>query len=149
MSLKIIYGDEQRVVFVDRQADTLQTLLVSACGLFGVSVEGLRLRAYNVHNQIMMETYTGLEQLSLEELRIYPMKTLCLEGLPWKEYDPTMMLLKVNLWREGIQALTEDILQPTPVYVKKDIMLQELKQQLSSQFNLKDCQIMKRNPMLN
>ena len=99
----------------------------------------------------MMETYTGLEQLSLEELRIYPMKTLILEGNQesWTEYDPTMMLLKINLWREGIQALTEDILQPTPFCVKKDILLADLKTQLEKHFDILDCKVMKRNPMLN
>lgn len=65
-----------------------------------------RLRAYNHHNRIMMETYTGLEQETLETLRIYPMKTLIIEqrlpGAVFEEYDPTSMVLKINLWRPDI-----------------------------------------------
>jgi hypothetical protein len=41
----------------------------------------------------MMETYTGMENLSLESLKIYPMKTLILEqkatDTQFVEYDPT------------------------------------------------------------
>ena len=46
-----------------------------------------------MHNNIMMETYTGQEDYSLESLKIYPMKTLLLEQRsadePFKDYDPT------------------------------------------------------------
>lgn len=63
-----------------------------------------------------METYSGLESASLEELRIYPMKTLLLEmkeaAGQFEEYDPTKMVIKINVWREGIQALTEECLRP-------------------------------------
>lgn len=42
------------------------------------------------------------------------MKTLILEmkDKEFDEYDPTTMVVKVNIWREGIQALSEDILKP-------------------------------------
>lgn len=47
---------------------------------FGIKDDGnFRIRAYNVQNRIMMETFTGLESETLEVLKIYPMKTLVLE----------------------------------------------------------------------
>ena len=44
----------------------------------------------------MMDTYEGREDLTLEQLKIYPMKTLALEERATKEstfepYDPTKM----------------------------------------------------------
>ena len=41
--------------------------------------ENFRLRAYNVQSKIMLDTYDGRENETLEVLRIYPMKTLALE----------------------------------------------------------------------
>lgn len=91
MQLKIVkhtYGQElnhdlpQKVVFVDRKEDTYRTLMQEALAQFKVSEEDAqfyRLRAFNVHNNIMMETYTGQEDFNLESLKIYPMKTLLLE----------------------------------------------------------------------
>ena len=38
-----------------------------------------RLRAYNVQFKILLDTYQGREDLTLEQLKIYPMKTLALE----------------------------------------------------------------------
>jgi hypothetical protein len=73
----------------------------------------------------MMETYTGMENLSLENLKIYPMKTLILEqkspGTQFVEYDPTSMIVKINIWREGITSLSEDILNPTLISVAKGL----------------------------
>ena len=54
----------------------------------------------------MMDTYSGREAESLEVLKIYPMKTLALEsklcGNAFSEYDPTQMVVKINVWRKGI-----------------------------------------------
>ena len=54
----------------------------------------------------MLDTYTGRELDSLEVLKIYPMKTLALEEKldedVFEEYDPNSMVIKVNIWREGI-----------------------------------------------
>ena len=55
-----------------------------------------RLRAFNIQFSIMMDTYEGREDLTLEQLKIYPMKTLALEERatkesPFEPYDPTKM----------------------------------------------------------
>jgi len=128
MSIKVvrhILGEElsdsleQRVFSVHRKLDTYSSLIQMCFAQFKIpdgEQPNYRLRAYNVHNRIMMETYGGLEYDSLEELRIYPMKTLLLEmkssAGQFEEYDPTRMVVKINVWREGIQALTEECLRP-------------------------------------
>ena len=62
----------------------------------------------------MLDTYTGREGETLQQLRIYPMKTLALEEKTpdetFEEYDPDSMLIKVNFWRSGLEALTDEIL---------------------------------------
>lgn len=86
MQLKIVrLGLQQqeldtKVVFVNRSADTLQTLFRTVLQQFCIEEsQNFRIRAYNVQNKIMMETYTGKENETLEVLKIYPMKTLVLE----------------------------------------------------------------------
>ena len=100
-----------------------------------------------------METYSGLESASLEELRIYPMKTLLLEmkdaAEQFEEYDPTRMVVKINVWREGIQALTEECLRPVQVKVQRDMQMSDLSKLITEQFGIENPIVMKRNPMLN
>jgi len=55
----------------------------------------------------MLDTYEGREDLSLELLKIYPMKTLALEEKKssedaWEAYDPTQMQIRLSCWRPGI-----------------------------------------------
>ena len=101
----------------------------------------------------MMETYTGMENLSLESLKIYPMKTLILEqkapGTQFLEYDPTSMIVKINIWREGITSLSEDILNPTQISVAKDLPMTDFLSVITQKFGIAKTLVMKRNPMLN
>ena len=101
----------------------------------------------------MKETYTGYEHLTIEELRIIPFKTLILEqklsDQDFKEFDPNLILLKINVWRPNIEALTEDILQPCQLPVKKDLLMSEFSALLSDKFSMENPIVMKRNPMLN
>ena len=57
-----------------------------------VKKENFRLRAYNVQYRIMLDTYKGREDDTLEVLKIYPMKTLALEEKgdqeEFEDYDP-------------------------------------------------------------
>lgn len=68
---------------------------------FGYSDDGkYRLRSYNVQFGIMLDTYQDREDLTLEQLKIYPMKSLALEErldleLKWQAYDPALMLIKL------------------------------------------------------
>ena len=101
----------------------------------------------------MMETYTGQEDYNLESLRIYPMKTLLLEQKSatedFKDYDPTSMVLKINIHRDGLTSLAEDVLKPVHLSVPKDLPMSEFLLLLSSRFSMLNPIVMKRNPMLN
>jgi hypothetical protein len=59
------------------------------------------------------------------------------------------MVLKINIWREGITSLAEDILLPSHISVPKDLPMKEFLALLFEKFNLKNPVVMKRNPMLN
>ena len=76
----------QKVFFVDRRQDTYATFFDTVFKEFFVNEsqsgkmrENFRLRAYNVQSKIMLDTYDGRENETLEVLRIYPMKTLAFE----------------------------------------------------------------------
>ena len=55
------------------------------------------------------------------------MKTLALEEKleqdSFEEYDPESMIVKVNVWRPGFTSLVEDVLLPTQIKVKKDMIM--------------------------
>ena len=99
MQLKIVYKEEQKVLWVNRKEDTYRNLFeMSMQEYFGkdyeqiVKKENFRLRAYNVQYRIMLDTYKGREDDTLEVLKIYPMKTLALEEKgdmeEFEDYDP-------------------------------------------------------------
>ena len=96
---------EQKPIQVNRSEDTYLTLLEKVFGLFEIteSLEQYRLRAYNPQHKIMTETYTGREDHLLPDLAIHSFKTLILEqketSAVFEEYDPTVMTVKINIWR--------------------------------------------------
>ena len=105
MQLKIMSRQEGiKVVLVDRKVDTylsLKELVLKE--YFGDSAKDplYRLRAFNVQFEIMLDTYQGREDLTLEQLKIYPMKTLALEkreteDQPWEAYDPNLMEIRLT-----------------------------------------------------
>lgn len=64
----------------------------------------------------MLDTYEEREDLTLEQLKIYPMKTLALEkrqdsASPWKAYDPSMMVLKLVFWKPNLVSTVDESLQ--------------------------------------
>lgn len=125
---------QQKVFYVDRREDTYATFFDMVYKDFigddnpsGKKRENFRLRAYNVQYQIMLDTYTGRENETLEVLKIYPMKTLALEEKTddevFEEYDPDSMVVKVSMWREGLVSLSEDALKPTHTKIRKDLQM--------------------------
>jgi hypothetical protein len=83
----------------------------------------------------MLDTYTGRESETLEVLKIYPMKTLAFEekvpNQNFEEYDPNSMVIKVNVWRDGIQSLSEEVLKPTQIKVEKETMMNDFIKMMS------------------
>ena len=67
------------------------------------------------------------------------MKTLALEEKTpdetFEEYDPDSMLIKVNFWRSGLEALTDEILQPIEMKVQKNMAMSALMARLAEENN--------------
>jgi hypothetical protein len=59
------------------------------------------------------------------------------------------MILKINIWRSGLESLAEDILKPKHISVSKDLPMVEFLSLLREKFSLENPIVMKRNPMLN
>ena len=101
--------------------------------------ENFRLRAFNVQYKIMLDTYTGRENESLQQLRIYPMRTLALEEKladeEFEEYDPNTIQIKINFWRPGLEALTEEVLKPVSIKVQKEMSMREFMIRLAQENN--------------
>jgi len=112
------------------------------------------LRAYNISHKIMLDTYTGREGESLEALKIYPMRTLALEEKGdedmFEEYNPDEMEVKINKWRRGLVTISEEVLQPFHLRVRKDMLMSEFLATLSQKLSIPadNLVVMKRNPML-
>lgn len=142
MQLKVMYNDESRVFWVNRHEDSLSFLFEKAVADFELLErrENLRLRAFNIANNIMQDTYTGREAESFFTLKIYPLKTLVLEekqsGEEFEEYDPTQMFIKVNLWRPGLVTLAEAELKPKQLKVAKDMQLSDFLALLGQKFHI-------------
>ena len=104
------------VVRVDRHVDTYDSLfemVLKECFPDGtdngvpIDRTQFRLRAFNVQFKILMDTYEGRGDKTMDELKIYPMKTLALEQKPteaavFEPYDPNKMEVKINLWSATI-----------------------------------------------
>ena len=110
----------------------------------------------------MLDTYTGRERETLQQLKIYPMKTLALEEKlqheSFEDYDPDSMLIKVNFWRPGLEALNEEVLCPVELKVKKGMPMRDLlaeiaaenkKRNVAEDWRAEDVSVLKRNPLLN
>ena len=109
----------------------------------------------------MLDTYLGRENETLSELKIYPMKTLSfeekLQSETFEDYDPNAMLIKVNFWRGGLEALTDEVLLPVEIKVRKDMSMGDFLQRLAEEnksitkeeWVASDILVLKRNPLLN
>lgn len=73
---------------VDRHVDTYDKLFDMVLKEYfpdgtdnGVPIDRsqFRIRAFNVQFKILMDTYEGRGDLTMDQLKIYPMKTLALE----------------------------------------------------------------------
>lgn len=75
----------------------------------------------------MQDTFTGKEERSLQELCFSENKTVMVETKAsheqFEEYDAHLLMIKLNMWREGIESLDENILKPTVVYIRDDKVL--------------------------
>jgi ubiquitin carboxyl-terminal hydrolase 47 len=153
MQLKVIYDDESKAFWVNRKEDPLTFLLLQAMKEFEIDnleVSDCRLRAYNIVNKVMQETYTGKENQTFEELSIFPLKTLALETKKpeesFEELDPNQITLKVNKWIRGLTILDEDNLKPVRIKISKEETMEQLIEKLSniSEIPVENLRVFKR-----
>ena len=115
-----------------------------------------RIRSYNPQYKILMDTYEGREDKTLDELKIYPYKMLALEKKPTLEsvfvpYDPNKMEIKINVWVPTIlqtHVSMQDYVEgaTNKVRVARDMPLLQFKSLIETMFGYKDAVIMRRTP---
>ena len=98
-----------------------------------------------------METYQGKEDLTLEQLKIYPMKTLALEekwsqSAPWTDYDPSQMQVSIQLWNPKIVNSMDESNVRKLKFCKEGLM-SDFKVMLQDKLGLKDAVVMKKTPL--
>jgi len=131
MQVKVFYEDKTRIVDTTRTS-TYDELLDEVMKVLEIKdkKENCRLRSYNVPNKMMQEAYTGNELMRLNELKIYPQKSLALEikkeGEKFEEYDPNKVQIKINFWCPDITVIDEIALKPEKIVARKDEKLAEL-----------------------
>ena len=59
------------------------------------------------------------------------------------------MIVKINIWHEGITSLSEEILNTTQISVAKDLPMTDFLLVITQKFGIAKPLVMKRNPMLN
>ena len=162
--------DEQEhhlVLRVDRKVDTYDVLFDMVVKEYypeGKDESGadldrskFRIRSYNPQFKILMDTYEGKGDKTMDDLKIYPMKTLAFEEKPTPEavflpYDPNKMEIKINLWSPDIYAKyvsLHDYVETAAVKMRvdRDMPFAEFKLLLEAKFGFKNVVIMRRTPM--
>ena len=167
MQLKIFRTDpdtnqvdksDYQVAYLFRH-ESYNTLFKMAADAFEITEEkrGLcRLRKYNVPNDLFQDAYTGRENKSMEALVINPYNSLAFEWRKseqdaFEEWNPNNMIVKINLWREDIEYLSEDVLLPVRYKVTKDTKVKDFEASLSAQFKIPQeaLVILKRNALFH
>lgn len=78
--------------------------------------QNFRLRNYSVNDNLLQESFEGKEQKTLDELKFKSYKVMAVETKKteekWTEYDPSKIVLKINIWRPNLFDLEEKALKP-------------------------------------
>ena len=132
MNLRIFHQLEVKLIPTNLK-DTLEDLLdktIAEYKIPNVDRKNIRLRAYQPNTDSMMETYTGRESKTLEELKIFSHKILAVEiktdNQVFEEFDADRIAFKIAPWRPEIATLEESDLQVKKVWVSRDASFGEL-----------------------
>eukprot|EP00357_Protocruzia_adherens_P000598 CAMPEP_0115029208 /NCGR_PEP_ID=MMETSP0216-20121206/36839_1 /TAXON_ID=223996 /ORGANISM="Protocruzia adherens, Strain Boccale" /LENGTH=1045 /DNA_ID=CAMNT_0002405699 /DNA_START=269 /DNA_END=3406 /DNA_ORIENTATION=- len=107
MEIHVYLQGKDKVIKTKRN-HTLKDLLELTYKAFELDngIENCRLRYYNVHANLLQETYDKKEGDTLQALRIYSYTSLGLEtksaGEEWRPHDPNAFQIKVMNWDESI-----------------------------------------------
>lgn len=105
-----------------------------------------------------MDTYEGREDLTLQLLKIYPMKTLVLEerkskDVAFQAYDPTLMQIKIISWvptiyKEHMSLIDFIETKAARIRVNRGLPMGEFKTYIEQKLNFKNAVIMRRTPLV-
>jgi len=108
LTVKVFYKGVDNLMDVAKSAtlEDLKTLAIAKFGLEGWDWKDIRLRAYDIYQDIFQETYTSREHFSLDTLCFFNYKALALEVKPpeaaFEEYIPGAITLKICVWSPAI-----------------------------------------------
>jgi len=101
-----------------------------------------------------LDTYEGREDLTLELLKIYPMKTLALEERnstesSWKAYDASSMQISLSVWKPDMSLAFADLQKnKIKLQVPKQMKMSDFQSMVESKFSMEKAVVMKRTPMM-
>lgn len=122
--------------------DTLGQLMDKAVEQLKVKEkkENIRFRAYKPSTDTKLDTYTGKEQLSLQDLNIGHFKVLCIEVKKdedkFEEYVANSTYIRVCLWKKGLATLNENLLETDKININLTTTILELQVLVSTKYNI-------------
>lgn len=108
LTVKVFYKGADKLLDIGKSAslEELKAIAVGKFGLEGMDGKDVRLRGYDIYQDIFQETYTNREHFSLDSLCMYNYKSLALEVKPpsatFEEYIPGAITLKICVWTPAI-----------------------------------------------
>lgn len=160
ITFKVYYceKDETVVTRKDTQLKYLKQEVMSLFSLSHIAPEDIRLRNYNYYQDIYCEAYDGLEDETLDELRIFNHSNLVIEvknsEAEFKTYDPNQMSLKVFVWNDEFRNRSEETLEqitqnPWRIQIPREFTVFDLTHTLARDTAVDIDQILvyKKNPM--
>lgn len=160
ISFKVYYGnrDETIVTRKDTQLKYLKQQVISLFNLSSISESNIRLRNYNYYQDIYCDTFDGLEDETLDELRIFNHSNLVVEvkdnDAEFESYDPNQMSLKVFVWNDAFRDRDEETLEqrtqnPWRIQIPREFTVFELCQRLtmSTGIEIDRLYVYKKNPV--
>ena len=142
MNIRVFHQLEVKLIQTGLK-DTLNDLLDKAIAEYKLSHidrKNIRLRGFQPNTESFLETYTGRENKTLEELKLFSHKILGIEikkdDEVFEEFDADRVAYKVALWRPNIPTLEEADLGMTKVWINKDANFGEFVMTVSSQLGI-------------
>jgi len=138
--VKVYYKLESKQIptNMDEKFSELERKAFEAYGI--KDTKNARLRIYHPHTDTMQDTFTNKGDKTLQELKIFSSKCMCIETKKddeeFEEFDADTIYFKVAQWRRGLIDLTEETLQPKKVPVNKDGVLKDLMESISKEFGI-------------
>ena len=142
MNIRVFHMLEVKLIQTGMK-DTLNDLLektIAEYKLGHIDRKNIRLRGFQPNTESYLETYTGRENKTLEELKIFSHKILAIEIKKdedvFEEFDADRVSYKVALWRPNLPTLEEADLGIVKVWVNKDASFGEFMLTVADQLGI-------------